>query len=1489
MDTLLQPPRSAVAVRPETSPEAGLNASLSSPSREREAGVLPPSNGLPSAARAAELMNAQATMPDVVARAQMSIALQQTVGNTRMGAMLGTVPEPQPPPPAESLTVAPARPAPAASPTTAQQTAKATTAPQVAPTPQPAAKPETATAPLTVPVVAPAPRLTPTTTPTPTTAPSATRAASEKPATVMPAMPAPVVVASKVPVMPPMAEPSPSVATRETPAKKAEAGATAKAGGVAAAEAPAEAAKPAREVSPTKRGAAIKPVAAGGEKAAAGGAPSGAAEAAVEEGGATGQGKAGGARAVTLKMPEPPKDVTPAARQRIQKAKSSAGKAAVSHASLPPATAAVKQARSAVTEPQEEVNARAEANLVAALGERPKPSPQIEELCKNIENAIHSKQPPDENSLVKSDPEKVAQAAGNTIKENVQGDVQGVNQSYDALDQKPAGAPQQQGQPLESPPVGAPVPAINASQATPDPVPEKNVSLDEDVKDSKAQMDEAGVNTEPAKLVKSGPVAEAHAAQGELEQTAKEDPAKVLAAQQAELGKASADMAALQQQALDALAASRRVTVSGTTGQQKKMVGSEEQTRARVSAQAQSIFTNAQTQVNNLLKSLPATPMKKWDEGVKVASLEFKQQLSVVEGWIKKRHAGGWGAVVGFFDEKFGLPSWITDEYNKAEEKFGKDICKLAREISTEVNGIIMACEAIIADARTQIANLFASLPASLQEWAAGEQAKLGSQLDSLQNHAHEVRDNFNRDLVDRASHSVQEVREQIHALREKAKGLLGRLADALERFAKDPAKFILEGLLELLNIPPASFWAVVAKIKKAIKDIADDPEKFANNLMEAVGKGFTQFFDNIGSHLLHGFLDWLTGGLAGAGVTLPKDLSLKSIITFILELMGITWPRIRKLLAKHIGEENVALLEKAYSIVANLVALGPEGVFEMIKEKLNPQEILDQIIQAAVDYITTAVIKAVSVRILLLFNPVGAILQALEAIYKVLKWIFTNAARIFALIETIVNGIADIIAGNIGGMANAVEKALAGLIPPVIAFLADYLGFGDLPEKVKETIIGFQNWVEGILDKVIGWLVEKGKALLGIGGKDEKDKKPKPGQIGKAVSWTAAGESHKMWIVKVGADASVMMSSTEKPVSEQLDEYQKIAEGLQPDKRAPAISLISQARQLLTGVDSTADEMAKTASNPEKSAESAPKQEQEVESGEDKLVGVLKQIREALGLSSNEIKLKTVFSMAGTGHNLYFEAKRPDIPKVEMATGRRGYLEMMVKSAIVREEAREDKRQELLTPLKAIEKELENIKWNWEANQGKSEEEQKARQEYLNTLERISVVLNSIGAEFKIPDLEHLGHASKYAQKEAIGGQPKLKPDYQGGANIRKTFYGGSYRPSTYDWKTKRLATLIVGAPPGYFFDEMTGGAEPINVPNLVTNVTIDHMNPKLVEHWNSIGHDDIQPNRLDFFNETSNMRLVAHKNNSTDGGKTKEEFQDEVGPRFRGPKDNP
>ncbi|MCP5519598.1 MAG: DUF4157 domain-containing protein [Verrucomicrobiales bacterium] len=840
---------------------------------------------------------------------------------------------------------------------------------------------------------------------------------------------------------------------------------------------------------------------------------------------------------VELLMPEPPAGLSAADEARLAQSQQAAGSNASAQQSLPAAEDNVAGARAAVTEPETETTARASGALAEALGERPAPSPEIEALCERIREAIRARRPPDEDSLLESNPQAAAQAAGGELEASVRGDAQRVQGDYDALNQPARGTPQQQAQPLAPPPAAVPGPPIAASQSVPEAVPAADVSLDADVAASQERVDSAGMNSQPAQLVQSGPIAEARDAQSELTEAAQRDPAEVLAEQTATRAQASADMAALQEQALAAMQGARVETVTGVTGQQQGMVGSEEQMRAQVSAQAQAIFDSAQTRVNALLEPLPETAMHRWETGVQVLSTRFEQDLSRIEEWKRERYSGVGGALLELWEGVVGLPDEFIRAYDSAERNFGDGVCALIREISTEVNGVIAACEQIIDDARRQIGELFAGLPAGLQEWAAGEQARFSQQLDALQERAANARDEFNRNLAERAAQSVQQVRERIHELREAAGGLLGRIAGAVERFLEDPARFIIDGLLELVGIPPASFWVVVDRIGQVINDIADDPMGFANNLVSALGQGFQRFFDNFGQHIIGGFFDWLFSGLGAVGVQLPSDFSLKSLITFFLQLMGITWARIRQLLARHIGEENVALLERAYELIATLIEQGPAGIFEMIKEQLNPQNLIDQVVRAAVDFLIETLIVRVTARIIAMFNPAGAIIQAIEIIYRVLRWIFDNAARIFSLVETVVNGAADLIAGNLAGMAAAVEGALARLIAPVIDFLAGFLGLGALPDRIADTIRGFQEWVMGILDRVIRWLAERARALLqslGLGPAQTEDQRTEDDGETIAEPVRMGDENHTLRI-KTGA-REVTLASDEGPLQQKLD-----------------------------------------------------------------------------------------------------------------------------------------------------------------------------------------------------------------------------------------------------------------------------------------------------------------------------------------------------------------
>lgn len=843
--------------------------------------------------------------------------------------------------------------------------------------------------------------------------------------------------------------------------------------------------------------------------------------------------------AVKLHLPEAPAANSPKAAARLHGVQARAGGAASAHGNMPSGAQQTAAARDAVTEPDAEALARAQQALIAQVNAAP--SPEIVKLCDHIRDVIRNKRPPDEDALMSAKPEGEALAAGSQLSSTVEGETGKVAANYGAMNQPAVGTPTQ-GAELPPQPGVAATPALNARAGVPDAVPAANVSLDKDVAENRKKAQDAGMDTPAAQLVQSGPVADARNAQGELEQAAKEDPAKVLAGQKEALGKAEGDMLALQAQALAALTASRTGTQAAVASAQGGMVGREETQRTQAASEAKKTFDDARSQVEALLKPLAGNAMAEWEAAKDVLATQFKADLAPVQKRVDERHAGASGFVVGLWDAVTGLPDWAETAYTQAETQFGDGVIAKLTAISTEVNAVIATCDLLIKTARERIASIFASLPQSLAGWAAGERAKFDGQLDHLHDQVIAARDAFNKDLVERSSTAVDEVRAEVAELRKKAGGLVGRIASAINRFLDDPVKFIIEGLLELLGIPPAAFWAVVAKIKKVVKDIAANPMGFANNLMKGLAEGFGKFFDNFGTHLLKGFLGWLLGGLKD--VQIPKDVSVKSIVTFFLQLMGITWPNIRKILVKKVGAKNVALVEKVYSLVSLLIEKGPEGIYEMIKEKLDPQSIVDQVVDMAVDYMVTAIAKQVAARILLLFNPAGAIAQALEAIYRVLKWIFQNAARIFALVETVVNGIADVLAGNTSGFAAAVEKALGMLIAPVISFIADYMSLGDLPATVASKVKSMREWILGMIESALTWIIEKGKALLaavGIGGKKDDPNKAKKqdGAVGADLSWMVRTESHHLWISATGDHhVPVMASGAPHPVRDAIKSY---------------------------------------------------------------------------------------------------------------------------------------------------------------------------------------------------------------------------------------------------------------------------------------------------------------------------------------------------------------
>jgi hypothetical protein len=920
-------------------------------------------------------------------------------------------------------------------------------------------------------------------------------------------------------------------------------------------------------------------------------------------------------------MPAPAMTLSAAEQARIAGVQHRAATASKAAAAAPPAAANVSAARAAVQVPQSESDARAAEQIAAALSVREKPSLEIEELCTRIRDVITSRRPKDEDGVISTVPEAVAREAGQGVAGDTQRNVDATRASYGPLDVTPQGAQVATAPPIEPLPSPAPTADVGAAAAAPDPIPPGQVSLDEDATAMELRAHDAGLDREPAQLVTSGPVADARAAEGDMRTLAETAPQEAIGREQAAVAGANADMAALQATAVAALKEARAGHADNVKVQQVQFKGGEEDCRGKLSDKAKKTYAKAQDQVDTLLRDVQEKARNKWTNGMPPLTRQFNDDLKVVKDQVEERHSGIGGWFVSGWDALTGLPGWVKRAYDAAEKNFGDRVCVLIRDISSDVNTVIKNADGIIATARDDIRDIFSrQLPAEQQGWAADQLKAFEQKLDRLHAKAETTRANFNQELIQKAGDAVQAAHEKVQELRRKAESLWERFEDALDRFLDDPVKFVIDGLLDLVGIPPPAFWAVVNKVKDVIVDIAEHPIRFANNLMTGVGDGFGLFFEHIGRHLLEGLLTWLLSGLEqeGINVEVPHELTVRNVVVFFLELLGISWARIRKILVNELGEKPVALIEKSVRVIDALRTKGLAGIIDDVKAMLDPKTIIDTIISTAIRFVTENLIVAVAKKIVLLLNPVGAILAAIQAIYEALKWVFHNAERIFRFIEAVVNAMADVVAGNVAVVAKKVEDSLAMMIPFVIDFLADYLGLDGLPGKVAEAVKGLQDWIEAGLQAVIKWLVALGgKALAAAGIKGREDQKARdPGQIGESLAFTEGGQTHHLYITVSGSAATIMIASAPMTASAWLDGLRAKVTG-SGDSEVPmgASALIELARSQLAATDSAADKAAAAKDNPAAGAGDADaRQSGAVDRDEEQLRDTLSKLGELFG-----------------------------------------------------------------------------------------------------------------------------------------------------------------------------------------------------------------------------------------------------------------------------------
>ena len=318
--------------------------------------------------------------------------------------------------------------------------------------------------------------------------------------------------------------------------------------------------------------------------------------------------------------------------------------------------------------------------------------------------------------------------------------------------------------------------------------------------------------------------------------------------------------------------------------------------------------------------------------------------------------------------------------------------------------------------------------------------------------------------------HPIDTLRRMVELFRPLLTDLAGFARAALMKLAE----LIFEAVMGAVG---NRIVAIFRRARDTFNLIIADPVRFLRNLLAAVAQGVRQFMANILTHLRDGVIAWLTGPVARSGIQMPERWDLRGIIWFVLQILGLTWARVREKLVRLMGERAVAMLEAGFQL---LMEIREKGLVQALRDRVT--EFFGNLREAALGairgFIQQRLVMAGIQQLLSMLSPVGAVIQAIIKIYTTVQFFLQKINEILDVVESIVNSIAAIAAGAIASAANFVERTMARTIPVVLDFLARFIGLGDVGAQVQSTIRGIQASVDQMLDRAVDWIKNQARNL---------------------------------------------------------------------------------------------------------------------------------------------------------------------------------------------------------------------------------------------------------------------------------------------------------------------------------------------------------------------------------------------------------------------------
>jgi len=740
-----------------------------------------------------------------------------------------------------------------------------------------------------------------------------------------------------------------------------------------------------------------------------------------------------------------------------------------------PARRVVSEAQAAAMPPENDRLSRAQANQVEVMDQQEPARPDPNDFLTLLRDAIRAIAPSNMEETEKFKKEGKASQLKDTLTAKVnaqkaaaQGDIQSATEASPDPNSVP---PKPVVECPKAPPVG-PRPRVDATQATPKPRPEEDVSLQASKQEVEQKQREANITDEQLRKANDPRFSKVLQAKQKVKEHADTAPQAYREQEAATRAETAAALQADEETLMSDMHSAHRRAQNAVTRQQDEAQSKEEQERQRVADEIQGMFEQSKAKVEEILAGLDEEVNGLFDRGEATARQKFEdyvdRRMSDYK-WDRYISRLG-GSLLWAKDKLFGMPDEVNRFYEEGRDRYIADMDKVLVVIADTVESRLQQAKDEIAAGRQRIAEYVESLPKNLRKAGRRAQNAVSERFDALSEDVENKKQELADSVAQRYQEAQQALEERIEEMKAANRGLVDEFIGALME------------VIEFLNNFRKRLMSILSEAGNAIELILADPIGFLGNLLSAVKLGFNNFVANIWDHLKAGLMTWLFGSLARAGITMPSDFSLKSIFGLVMQVLGLTRERIMAKVRRVIGPRGAAILDKVIDYFSTLLSEGPAGLWEQMKQDLS--DLKDTILNAIKEWVVTRIIKSAVTKLVSMFNPAGAIIQAAITIYNAVMFFVENIDKILDLVQTIVRSVLNIAKGKISQAAAWIEKTLARTIPVIIAFLARLLGLGGIADRIKGIIKRIQKKVSKALDKVIRKVVGKLKRLFGRGGR---------------------------------------------------------------------------------------------------------------------------------------------------------------------------------------------------------------------------------------------------------------------------------------------------------------------------------------------------------------------------------------------------------------------